>query len=602
MGRKKTPVPGTVEDTEDDEADSETEVSSKKQSPKRPAKNKLHVPDSDPEELDDSRHGTKCSDGSDVLEELANEKREREKREQELAKKGEALQSEMPAHRARKIEGFDPDSLGPIRRMMFNVLEWKGFDTFIGVVIMLNGVTIGEETKSKVTLTPLVCDEDCVCTLPKDEIVCILTPSWVAVLEYIFFVIYVVELGARLAVYRLEALKNAWIRFDAMLVCTAIVDLILKIAAVNDATLKKLMLLRLFRLARLARAVRLMVQFQTLWQLVAGIMHSLGTLCWTFVLLSIMIYMFALFGMEFITVDTNIPMDHPYNVAALDNFRGLENAGLFLLQLFSWDSIGGVYRPLIKHQFLLFFYFMVVLLVNSIALANIVTAIMVEGALAQGEEDKDAKKSWEAAKKKKQMEQLKIMFLELDEDGSGELTMDEINAAPDEIRDQLTEIAGTDDIQSLFEMLDYDGGGTVGTDEFCEGVIKATNSEKPMELTRLLKQCSDILINSRKTVAILNGEDTADSKEGADDDSRPSPKKKDNQKAFQTNLSIQGLENRLGNMERTVTGMEGDVQKILTSMTKLLSLGTSNKVGNNKSGVKRAVAVCKGPTTRTSPS
>lgn len=583
-------------DSEDEDLDTEVLALGKKHKPTRPEKKSLNVPDTEPEELE---HGHDVKH-LEVLEELERDKKDCDRKQQELEKKGEELKE---GHRARKVEGFDPESLGPCRKAVHRVLEAKSFDTFIGIVIMLNGVTIGAETNAKITLTPLACDEYCVCTLPQDQVVCVLTPEWVSVAENIFLVIYVFELAARLIVYGCAALKNPWIQFDAALVVTALVDLILKVAAVNDATLKKLMLLRLFRLARLARAVRLMVQFQTLWQLVAGIMHSLGTLCWTFVLLTIMIYMFALVGMELITVDTEISMDHPYNVAALDNFRGLENAGLFLLQCFSWDSIGGVYKPLIHHRFLLFFYFMIVLLVNSIALANIVTAIMVESALAQGEEDKDAKKAWEDAKKKKQMEQLKIMFLELDEDGSGELTMDEIDAAPEEIREELVDIAGTDDIQGLFEMLDYDGGGTVGVEEFCEGVIKATNAEKPMELGRLLKQCSDILKNSRKTVDILKGEDVQESKEKEDDDApdpAPSPDKKDNKKGKESNISIQGIDNRLSNMERTVSGMEGDVQQILSSMTKLLSIG-SNKAFGNRSGAKRAVAVCRGPAHRTSP-
>ena len=47
--------------------------------------------------------------------------------------------------------------------------------------------------------------------------------------------------------------------------------------------------------------------------------------------------------------------------------------------------------------------------------------------------------------------QLKLMFEELDEDGSGELTLDEINAAPPDVMKSLFEIAGTEDIPTLFE-------------------------------------------------------------------------------------------------------------------------------------------------------
>ncbi|CAE7561563.1 unc-104, partial [Symbiodinium microadriaticum] len=74
-------------------------------------------------------------------------------------------------------------------------------------------------------------------------------------------------------------------------------------------------------------------------------------------------------------------------------------------------------------------------------------------------------------------------------DESGEVTLDEIMAAPDDVKQSLFEIAGTEDIQTLFEMLDFDGGGSLETDEFCQGVFKAASSSKPLELDRLMKQC-----------------------------------------------------------------------------------------------------------------
>ena len=66
------------------------------------------------------------------------------------------------------------------------------------------------------------------------------------------------------------------------------------------------------------------------------------------------------------------------------------------------------------------------------------------------------------------------MFLTLDEDGSGELTLEEIDNAPEETQQQLKEIVATDDLRELFDILDYDGGGTIGVEEFCDGILKAT--------------------------------------------------------------------------------------------------------------------------------
>ena len=77
--------------------------------------------------------------------------------------------------------------------------------------------------------------------------------------------------------------------------------------------------------------------------------------------------------MELISVDLTLPLDHPFNIAAERNFRSLLDASLILLQCFCWDSISGVYRPLIKHRLELFLYFMGVQLILAIALMNLVT-------------------------------------------------------------------------------------------------------------------------------------------------------------------------------------------------------------------------------------
>lgn len=236
-----------------------------------------------------------------------------------------------------------------------------------------------------------------------------------------------------------------------------------------------------------------MVQFRVLWQLVQGLLHSVSTLLWTFLMVMILVYGFAIVGIETIHVDLSLPLDHPYNLAVTENFESFSDAMLTLFQCFTLDSAGQVYRPLITHNPVLIAYFMTVILVMAVSLMNLVTAVMVNSALDQASEDKDVKRAYEAVQKRKQLEQLKVMFLELDSDGSGELTLEELKGAPEEVREQLKEVAGTEDIEGLFQMLDYDGGGSLDTDEFCEGVLRASTSEKPLELTRLVKQCSDIL-------------------------------------------------------------------------------------------------------------
>lgn len=66
------------------------------------------------------------------------------------------------------------------------------------------------------------------------------------------------------------------------------------------------------------------------------------------------------------------------------------------------DSIGAIYKPIIRRRFALLLYFISVLLLLSIALMNLVTAVMVNSSLDQATQDKEALKAWESARRAKQ--------------------------------------------------------------------------------------------------------------------------------------------------------------------------------------------------------
>lgn len=189
-------------------------------------------------------------------------------------------------------------------------------------------------------------------------------PGWLEITGVIFLVVYTIEFGLRFFAYNYYVLRSNWVRFDLFLIITGLGDIIFKQINVQSDRLKQFMLVRILRLARLAHAVRLMVQFKVLWQLVQGLMASLGTCLWTFLLVSILMYSFAILGVEMINFDTSLPLDDPYNVAVQEHFSNLGDAFFLMLQCFTFDSIGGIYRPLVKKQPFLFLYFIAVPLSN----------------------------------------------------------------------------------------------------------------------------------------------------------------------------------------------------------------------------------------------
>merc|ERR1712139_103943 len=80
---------------------------------------------------------------------------------------------------------------------------------------------------------------------------------------------------------------------------------------------------------------------------------------------------------------------------------------------------------------------------------------------------------------------IKQAFYELDEDGSGSLSLEEILEAPEDTQDLMKEVVDINNLQDLFEFLDEDGSGEVGVDEFADGMMKVAVQDAPIELVQV---------------------------------------------------------------------------------------------------------------------
>jgi len=212
-------------------------------------------------------------------------------------------------------------------------------------------------------------------------------------------------------------------------------------------------------------------------------MYAAMPMFWTCLIMVIVVYIFAIVGMEVI-VNANEAPDY---VEQARNFQSITESMITLVQFMGVDSMAAIYRPLIGGSPGLAVYFLVFFLLGPIALMNIVTAIMVESSLRTANEDLEAKRAWEAMKKKQMMPKLRNIFLAIDADESGEVDMDEIRGASEETREQLTQVADLEEIEEVFHMLDVDGSGSISIDEFVDGIIRS-QSDKPSELIVLMKQ------------------------------------------------------------------------------------------------------------------
>merc|ERR1719414_2258471 len=109
-------------------------------------------------------------------------------------------------------------------------------------------------------------------------------------MEYVFLLIYTVELSLRIFVVGTRCLHDHWVKFDFLLVCIGYVGIFIQEAMKGMDELEVLMVLRTVRMLRLARTVRLLVKFRVLWMLVRGLLSSAGTMVYTLILLLVLIY------------------------------------------------------------------------------------------------------------------------------------------------------------------------------------------------------------------------------------------------------------------------------------------------------------------------
>jgi len=156
--------------------------------------------------------------------------------------------------------------------------------------------------------------------------------------------------------------------------------------------------------------------------------------------------------------------------------------------------------------------------------------------------------------------------------------------APEEALEKLIDIADTDDITGLFDLLDYDGGGNVDTDEFCDGVMQSTGGGAPLEMTKMIKQCGDILANSKKAISILKGQDE-EQEEDEEENDEPKDHSPPPPKTRTRNPKIVRLEQRCNRLAERISSMQDSVNELLLAFIQL---------GRPLSVINKSVAVHKG--------
>jgi len=360
------------------------------------------------------------------------------------------------------------------KQQISKVIQDRRFDYLIGLVILINSVLIGFESQYSI-------NEDGV-----------YIPEWTSL---IFLSIYCIEIGLRLAAFGKGNFSSYWFIFDFILVGMSLVsDLLMPLILLaqgeqgNNGLIQQVMILRMFRLFRLVRSLRMMKYLRTAWRLIYGLLASGNAMASTFGLIVLFLFIFSCAGVELITKDLDLA-NHPDTAWIVQYHFG--SLGRIMLTLFGFvcaDSVSAIYTPLIIVKPALSIYFLLLLVCISVALMNLVTAVLVEGALDQASQDKELMRHDYHEDVRKAIPKLMQIFKEHDIDGNGQLTLDEVAKVPiDSIipNELLTDSAST--MQEIFEFLDVSGDGELSQSEFVEGLLDIFTKDVPVTSVQMLR-------------------------------------------------------------------------------------------------------------------
>jgi hypothetical protein len=264
----------------------------------------------------------------------------------------------------------------------------------------------------------------------------------------------------------------------------------------GGAAVGAIRVMKVVRLTRLLRTVRLVAQFRKLWLLIRGLVSTLHVMGNALLLLGLILYVYACLGVELIASDETVPAE-----IAEEFFGSVPTAMLTMFQLVVLDNTMRVCKYLSLTRWYMVLYFLSFIMLCSIALMNLLTAIVVEGSLDQARNDREIADQSKKLLKQRVLPQLYQIFLLLDEDGSGQFTMDELQKAPADVQRELQLLVNTEHLEELFDVCDIDDSGSVSVEEFFDGICKiiSSGSDQPLEMMRAMKY---ILATNAETASV----------------------------------------------------------------------------------------------------
>lgn len=376
---------------------------------------------------------------------------------------------------ARRDEEVVFTRVSTFRQAASRIVSHHNFDVAVAALIMLNGLLVGVQT-------------DHLARYELED-----TPPVFQILEILFCLIFVAELGIRLFAYGRKFFTStsgrSWNLFDFFVVSAQILEIGLSFIETGlGVSFNLLRVLRLIRVIRLARALRLIADLRTI---VSSIASSMKPLFWTGILLFMVVYVVGVYTTQMVLSrkianrEANVPTPE-----SLELYWGsLTRSIISLFQSISggidWDQVA---RPLVDDVSIeMGIMFAAYIGFTTFCMLNVVTGVFIESVMNNARSENQLRT----------MNNVTQMLNVLDMKKDGGITWEDFKENLE--RKEMKQFFKTIDVdiehaQTLFELLDVDHSGCVDADEFMHGCLRLWSPPKGLDLRMILRDVNKVLV------------------------------------------------------------------------------------------------------------
>lgn len=328
-------------------------------------------------------------------------------------------------------------------------------------------------------------------------------PGWFDVVNAIIVMVFVLELGFMMLGYGLNKFffgrDKWWNVFDFAIVTLSALETLVQLWAPGLlAEMRYMRFLRLARALRGMRVVKLLRYVSALRTLIFSIISTTGSLMWTLVLLLLIFYCFSVILTQIVT---DFCREQTVNLLGDDNavprcppelqmyWSSIPESILTLYMAIS----GGVswiepLQPLREVSALAVACLLLYVVLTVFAVLNVVTGVFCHTAIESATADKEIVVMSQMQKQATQAAALRDMFNEIDGDDSGMVSVQELKAALEtsKMSSFLESMdISTQDVWTLFMLIDSDQNGLIDLDEFVTGCQQLHGPAKSIQISRM---------------------------------------------------------------------------------------------------------------------